>query len=58
MGGTDAYGNLILVSCAVHNLIHATNPNIIAKYMENLRLDPKQLKKLNKLRSLVNVENC
>ena len=58
MGGTDAYGNLILVSCAVHNLIHATNPNVIAKYMENLRLDPKQLKKLNKLRSLVNVENC
>ena len=57
-GGTDAYGNLILVCCDVHNLIHATNPNIIAKYMEILCLDPKQLKKLNKLRNLVNVENC
>ena len=56
-GGTDTYENLILVCCDAHNLIHATNSNIIAKYMEVLHLDGKQLRKLNKLRSLVNVEN-
>ena len=58
MGGTDAYGNLILVSGQIHNLIHAANPVTIAKYLESLRLDEKQLKKLNKLRNLVNVESC
>lgn len=58
MGGTDVYGNLILVCRDVHNLIHATNPTTIANYMEKLNLDEKQRKKLNKLRGLVNVESC
>ena len=58
LGGTDDYSNLVIVSADVHRLIHATDPNVIRKYLEKLSLDPKQLKKLNKLRSLANVESC
>lgn len=58
LGGTDKYQNLVLVSEDVHRLIHATNPAVVAKYMELLNLDPKQLKTLNTFRSLVHVENC
>lgn len=58
LGGTDEYSNLILVSEDVHRLIHATNPEIIRKYLQKLNLDPKQLRKLNKFRSLANVESC
>ncbi len=39
-------------------LIHATNPDVIRKYLQKLSLDSKQLRKLNKLRSLANVESC
>ena len=58
LGGTDKYKNLVIVCEDVHRLIHATNPKIIRKYMSILNLDAKQLKKLNKYRSLANVENC
>lgn len=58
LGGTDDYSNLVIVSADVHRLIHATGPNVIRKYLEKLNLDPKQLKKLEKLRSLANVESC
>ena len=58
LGGTDKYQNLILVCKDVHRLIHATNPEIIAKKLEMLNLDQKQMNTLNKLRSLVHVENC
>jgi len=58
LGGTDDYSNLVIVSADVHRLIHATDPTIIRKYLEKLNLDPKQLKKLNKFRSLANVESC
>ena len=58
LGGTDDYSNLIIVSEDVHRLIHATNPSVIRKYLEKLNLDSKQLKKLNKLRSLAKVESC
>lgn len=56
--GTDEYKNLVIVSEDVHRLIHATNPVIIGKYMDTLQLEAKQLKKLNNLRSLANVEIC
>ena len=56
--GTDEYKNLIIVCEDVHRLIHATSPETIRKYMDKLNLDTKQLKKLNKLRSLANVESC
>ena len=58
LGGTDAYQNLILVCQDVHRLVHATNPETIAKYTELLNLDQTQVQKLDNLRSLVHVENC
>jgi len=58
LGGTDEYKNLVIVSDDVHRLIHSTNPETIRKYIEKLKLDDKQLKKLNKLRSLAKVESC
>ena len=58
LGGNDKYQNLMLVCMEAHRLIHATNPTTIAKYMDLLNLSSKQLKTLEKLRSLVFVENC
>ena len=58
LGGTDEYKNLAIVSEDVHRLIHATNPETIRKYLEKLNLDTKQLKKLEKFRSLAKVESC
>ena len=58
LGGSDEYKNLVIVSESIHRLIHATNPEIIRKYLQKLNLDAKQLRKLNKLRSLANVESC
>ncbi len=57
LGGKDNYQNLILVCEDMHRLIHATNPDIIKKYMETFKLDQKQKEKLNKLRSLIHVES-
>ena len=49
-GGTDEYANLILVTEAIHIIIHATLPETIQKYLAELQLNKKQLEKLNKLR--------
>lgn len=49
-GGSDEYANLILVSKAVHILIHASSELTIEKYLKSLNLDNKQIEKLNKLR--------
>lgn len=51
-GGTDEYCNLVLVTEAVHILIHATLQETIQKYLNELQLNKKQLEKLNKLRKL------
>lgn len=58
LGGTDEYKNLVIISEDVHRLIHATSPETIRKHLEKLNLDFKQLKKLEKLRSLAQVESC
>ena len=50
-GGTDKYGNLVLVSDAVHRLIHAVKEETIQKYLQMLKLNEEQLKKLNNLRN-------
>ena len=42
--------NLTLVLIDVHRLIHAKKENTIRRYMEMLKLDEKQLSKLNQLR--------
>ena len=57
-GGKDNYQNLVLVCEDVHHLIHTTSSDAIQKYLEALNLDQKQKEKLDKLRSLVHVENC
>jgi len=50
-GGDDSYKNLILLSDDIHKLIHATNPETIERYLTQVRLDHKGLKKLNTLRN-------
>ncbi len=55
-GGKDNYANLVLVTGAVHRLIHATDPEIIEKYLEKLECCNLDMHKLNKLRVLAG--NC
>jgi len=52
MGGTDKYQNLMLVLHPVHILIHATDEQTICQYLELLKLDDKQLTKVNDLRKM------
>lgn len=49
-GGKDDYQNLVLVTETVHKLIHATNVEIIQKYLQICKPD---MKKLNVLRKEV-----
>lgn len=51
-GGSDEYGNLILVLKSVHKLIHAKEASVIVRYSTRLNLDQKQMVALNKLRCL------
>ncbi|MBS2904783.1 HNH endonuclease, partial [Klebsiella pneumoniae] len=53
LGGTDEYKNLVWLTTHVHKLIHSTNLDTIAKYLNVLNLDNKGLKKVNALRKLV-----
>jgi group II intron reverse transcriptase/maturase len=52
-GGTDEFGNLILVLEDVHILIHAALPETIGVYLKRLCLNKSALTKLNKLRDMV-----
>jgi len=52
LGGSDEYANLIYLNENVHKLVHATNDDIIFKYLKLLKLDTKAFVKLNKLRLL------
>jgi 5-methylcytosine-specific restriction endonuclease McrA len=52
LGGNDRYDNLVLVCENVHQLIHAVQPETIAKYKAVLKLNHTQLKKLNELRKM------
>lgn len=56
-GGSDAYGNLILVDTSVHILIHATRKETIERYKAILNLSHKQLEKVNKLRKIIGLES-
>lgn len=49
-GGDDSYGNLMLLQEPVHKLIHATQADTIAKYLNILQLSPSQIAKVNGLR--------
>jgi len=52
LGGSDEYKNLLWVMPDVHELIHATQSETIAKYLKRLNLDKTALKKVNSLRLL------
>ena len=49
-GGTDDYGNLVLVSQDIHKLIHANTKETIEKYKTICNLNKEQMKKVNALR--------
>jgi hypothetical protein len=49
-GGNDKYSNLIIVSDKIHILIHSTNDRTIRKYLNIIKPDSYQLRKINKLR--------
>lgn len=49
-GGDDSFGNLMLLREPVHKLIHATQADTIAKYLNILQLNPSQIAKVNSLR--------
>jgi len=56
LGGDDKYKNLIFLEEKVHILLHLKDENTILKYLDQLRLNEKQLKKLNKLRVSAGLE--
>ena len=56
LGGTDEFANLCLVTRMEHKLIHAVKEDTIAKYLRNLGLNAKSLKKVNALRELAGLE--
>ena len=51
-GGKDGYNNLVLILEDVHKLVHSTKKSTIDFYLGLLKLNDKQLKKLNHLREL------
>ena len=51
-GGTDEYGNLVLISIPVHKLIHDSDKATIKFYLNLLNLDSTQISKLNKFREM------
>ena len=58
LGGTDEYKTWQSSVKKSIALYMTTNPETIRKYLTNLKLDDKQLKKLNKFRNLAKVESC
>ena len=56
MGGNDRYENLIILHKSAHRLLHATQPETIRYYLSQLKLNPKQKAKLNKLRVMANMQ--
>lgn len=56
LGGSDEYGNLVVLHKLAHILVHAKKNETINKYMQILKLDNKQIKKLNKLRKACKLE--
>ena len=51
-GGTDDYENIIILSPKAHLLIKATKPILVQAMLAELKLNKKQLDKLNELRVL------
>ncbi|MFD1899545.1 HNH endonuclease [Enterococcus termitis] len=55
MGGTDEFQNLVVVHSWAHRLIHATYTETIDKYKRLLKLNGKQLERINKYREKCNL---
>lgn len=55
-GGDDSYQNLVVISSAIHELLHATSTTIIQKYLKMFTPNKKQLAKINKYREILNLE--
>lgn len=49
-GGTDEYGNLVLVTKTVHKLIHAEKAETITQLLEEIKPDEKMRRKIDTLR--------
>ena len=50
VGGGNEYKNLMWLSTIIHKLIHATQSETILQYLDILKLDDKQMHKINSLR--------
>ena len=50
LGGTDEYGNLIIVKEAIHKLIHMTDVEVVRTAIQGYKLSADKLKKFNHLR--------
>lgn len=46
-GGNDSYQNLVLICENIHRLIHASDINIMLKYLEEINPNAEQLRKIN-----------
>lgn len=55
-GGTDEYGNLLLVLEPVHKLIHAKTPESVEYYKRVCTLNAEQMARLNKLRLMAGLD--
>ena len=55
-GGTDEYSNIIILSHEAHLLVQLTDPEKIAVILSQLKLNKKQIQKLNELRTLYGTE--
>lgn len=56
MGGDDSFGNLRIIHKAYHTLIHATVPETIARLLNELQPDKKELAKVNQYRRVLGLE--
>jgi len=52
-GGTDEYKNLVWLCYEAHKLVHCTEQETIEKYLKQLNLDKKGLKRIDSLRRQV-----
>ena len=55
-GGSDNYGNLMLVTEIIHKLLHAENETTIRKLLKEVKLTQQQIEKLNTYRRRNNLK--
>lgn len=55
-GGSDNYGNLVLVTEVIHKLLHAVRRETIKRLLREISLNDKQIAKLNTLRVRNNLD--